>query len=372
MRHVNPPLNIYKKIAISFIILTLVLVVVIFYFTMSYAYVTVYPKQDEVKTDFNFAITENQTGLNPEQGVFMGKIVEQSLDGEKLFVTTGKKSLLGDIVGRVKITNGLSRNQILVATTRLLSPDNVLYRLKERVEIPAQGKTEVNVYADNPSLPLAKAETKFTIPGLSPSVQTLVYAQAIQDFKANGQEVTAISQEELDKAVTDFSQELAQQAIKNEDTSKTNVLSKEIIDKTFDHKAGDEVLNFNLKLKIKVTGVIFDNTDIKNFALKSLTSQVPPDKQLISSDVDSLIYNIDKIDFKNKLAQLKSFISGIMIIGENSPILQPDKLARLNAVDAVSYLQTFDSIERAKISFFPSWVKKMPYFEDHIIIKIVK
>lgn len=372
MRHVNPPLNIYKKIAISFIILTLILVVVIFYFTMSYAYVTIYPKQEQVKTDFNFAISENPTALSPDQGIFAGKIVEQTTEGEKLLITTGKKTVSGDIVGRVKITNGLTKNQTLVATTRLLTPDDVLYRLKERVEIPAKGTAEANVYADNPSLALAKAETKFTIPGLSPSVQTLVYAQALQDFKASGQEIFAISQAELDKAVADFSQELAQQAIKNEDTSKTSVLSKEVIDKKFDHKVGDEVLNYNLKLKIKVTGVIFDNTDLKNFALKSLNSQVPNDKQLLSSDVDKLIYNIDKIDFKNKLAQLKSTISGITIISENSPILQHDKLARLSADDAVSYLQTFDSVERAKIAFFPSWVKKMPYFVDHIVIKIVQ
>jgi hypothetical protein len=370
--HVNPPLSIYKKIAFSFIVLTLVLIGVIFYFTLSYAYITVYPKQEQLNTDFKFVIVENQDAVNAEEGIFQGKIINQEIEGEKLFVTSGQKQLQGDIVGKVKLTNELTKSQILVATTRLLTADGVLFRLKNRVEIPAKGTVEADVYADDATKPLALAGTKFTIPGLSESLQKLVYAEAQQDFKASGQFVAAISQEELDKAVTEYSEELAQQIFKDEESSLTKILNKEIVTKSFNRQAGEEVLNFTLKLKIKVSGVIFDDKEIQAFALKSLEGLVPTDKQLMATSTDKLIYEIEKVDFNNKLAQLKSSVSGIVIISENSPILAKDKLIKLNLNEIKAYLENFDQIENVKIAFFPSWLKKIPRFEDHIIIKIVQ
>jgi ribosomal protein L21E len=37
-----------------------------------------------------------------------------------------------------------------------------------------------------------------------------------------------------------------------------------------------------------------------------------------------------------------------------------------------SYLKTFEEIDNVDVTFFPSWLKKMPYFKDHIIIKIAQ
>ena len=370
--HINPPLSIYKKIALTFIILAVILIGVIFYFTLSYAYITIYPKQEQVKTDFNFVIVEDEKGVNPLAGIFAGKIVDQTFEGEKLLLTTGTKQLAGDIVGKVKITNGLSKNQTLVATTRLLSPDGTLYRLKNKVDVPANGALETEVYADDSSKPLAKAGTKFTIPGLSANLQKIIFAESLQDFVPSGQLVKAVSQEEMDKALADYEEELAQQAVKEEDSGKIKVLNKEIIAKTFDVKPGDEVLNYHLKLKLKVSGVIFDDKDVKVFAQKSLASQISADKQSVASNSDNLVYEVEKVDLNNKLAQLKSSISGVAIISLNSPILERDKLVKLSFDEIKAYLENFEQIERVDITFFPSWVKKVPYFQDHIIIEIAQ
>ncbi|MCX6743043.1 MAG: hypothetical protein NT116_02285 [Candidatus Parcubacteria bacterium] len=370
--HINPPLSIYKKIALTFIILAVILIGVIFYFTLSYAYITIYPKQEQVKTDFNFVIVEDEKGVNPLTGIFAGKIVDQTFEGEKLLLTTGTKQLAGDIVGKVKITNGLSKNQTLVATTRLLSPDGTLYRLKNKVDVLANGALEAEVYADDSSKPLAKAGTKFTIPGLSETLQKIVFAESLQDFVTSGQSVKAVSQEELDKALADYAEELSQQAVKEEDSGKIKVLNKEIIAKTFDVKPGDEVLNYHLKLKLKVSGVIFDDKDVKVFAQESLASQISADKQSVASNSDSLVYEVEKVDLNNKLAQLKSSINGAAIISLNSPILERDKLVKLSFDEIKAYLENFEQIERVDITFFPSWVKKVPYFQDHIIIEIAQ
>jgi hypothetical protein len=372
-RHaINPPLNIYKKLALSFIVLTAILLGVIFYFTFSYAYITIYPKTQDIATDFNFVIVEDPTAVNSEEGIFLGKLINQIVDGEKTFDATGTKPADKGIVGTVRITNNLSRSQTLVATTRLLTKDNVLYRLKDRVTVPAKGSIEAAVYPDNPNQVLASAGTKFTIPGLSKNLQALIYAEAINDFKPQGQLLKVVLQDDLDKAAASLSAELTQKVLSDSDSGKVNILQKQIISKDFNHKAGDAADNFLLKLKIKVTVIIFDDKPVKDFAIKALASMVPEDKQLAETNSDNLVYEIEKYDFNKKLAQIKSNINGKIIISENSPILEKDKLVKLNVDQIKGYLESFADIQSVDVAFFPAWLKKMPSFSDHIIIKINK
>ncbi len=369
---INPPLNIYKKIALSFIILTLILIGLIFYFTLSYAYINVYPNKQEITTDFNFIVVEDPAAENIEEGIFNGKIVNQTLEGEKNFMTTGTKQKVGDIVGKVKLINNLSRDQVLVATTRLLTPEGILFRLKNRVNIPAGDSIEADVYADDPSKPLAKADTKFAIPGLSATLQEFVYAEADQDFVADGEMVSAISQEELDQAVESFSEELAQQIFAEDDSNKAKILTKEIIEREISNEVGDEVSEYMVNLTVKVIGIIFDEKPVQIFAEKVLEGAVSLDKEIVATNSDNLIYEIEKYDLDNKLAQIKTNIAGVVIISEDSEILDKDKLAKLNFDEMKAYLENFDEIEKVEIGFFPSWLKKVPYFQDHIIVRIIK
>jgi len=371
-RSINPPLSIYKKIALSFIILTIILIVIVFYFTLSYAYITIYPNQEEINTDFNFIIVEDETAQNPEEGIFPGKIVNQTVSGEKTFTTTGTKIVSEDIVGQVKLINNRSVDQPLVATTRLLAPDNTLFRIKNNVTVPANGDLLTEVYPDDSDKNEARALTKFTIPGLSESLQELVYAENPTSFVAEGEEVTAISQEELDKAVDDLAEELSQQIFSEEDAAKIKILSKKVVTSEFSNEVGEQVNDFTLVLNVEIVGVMFDNSQIKSYAQELLESIVSIDKDLIATNSDVLIYEIEKSDLDNKLAQLKSNISGIVIISEDSQILEKDKISNLNFDEIKAYLENFDDIDRVELGFFPGFLKKVPYFQDHIIIRIVQ
>ncbi len=372
-RHaINPPLNIYKKLALSFIVLTVILLGVIFYFTFSYAYITVTPKAQDVATDFNFVIVEDTAAVNADEGIFLGQIVNQTVDGEKIFEATGSKPVSGELVGTVKISNNQSKPQTLIATTRLLTAANVLYRIKNKVVIPAKGSIEADVYPDNASQPLVTSGTKFTIPGLSQSMQQLVFAEAVNDFKAAGQMVKAVSQEDLNNGLAALSDELAQKLFTDSESGKIKILSKEVLEKKFSNKAGDTADKFTVSLKMKVVGAIFDDKPVKDFATKALAGMVPEDKQVINTNSDSLLYEVEKYDLNNKSAQIKSNIKGSVILSENSPILDKENLIKLNNDEIKAYLENFDDIQSVDITFFPAWMKKMPSFTDHIIIRINK
>lgn len=370
-RHINPPLNIYRKIALTFIIVVAVLIGVIFYFTMSFAYVTVYPVSQEVTSDFNFIVVEENTAANTEEGIFAGTIVDQTLEAEKVFPATGSTVLAGDTLGKVKIFNNLSRSQILVATTRLLTPDNILFRIKDRVEIPARGSIDAVAYPDDPTKPLAKAGIKFTIPGLSTSLQEQVYAEAVEDFAAAGQPVTVVSREDLDQSLAGYTDELAQQTVTGLSLNQSKVLKKEVISQEFSNQEGDQVSEFKLKLKVRVTGVIFNQAEVADYSQQLFEGIVPTGKELISSNKDQLLFELEKFDSNNKLAQLKSTVQGTIVVSENNQLFDRDKLKHLSVDELKAALESnSDEIEKVEVKMFPMWLKKMPFFADHILIKI--
>src|SRR5680860_606689 len=179
----SPPLHVYRRIATTFIAITIVLVFVIFYFTLTYAFVSIKPNPQEASYDYNITVTEDESKADLEKGVFAGTIINQEVQAERVFASTGQRSVVSEATGRVVISSTHSRAQPLVRTTRLLTSDNVLFRISESVVVPPGESVEVDVYQDDPEEPVSvKADDKFTIPGLNIDLQEIIYAEALSDF----------------------------------------------------------------------------------------------------------------------------------------------------------------------------------------------
>jgi hypothetical protein len=207
---------------------------------------------------------------------------------------------------------------------------------------------------------------------LSQSLQQFVYAEAIEDFVASGQPVTIVSQEDLDKALTSYTDELAQTAVKDIDSNQSKIFKSEVLGQEFSQKAGDQVSEFKLKLKIQVSGIIFNQEDIDNYSQQVISQIVPEGKELVSNNSGALIYEVEKIDATNHLAQIKSNISGIMVISESNSVFDLEKLKKMSVEELKSSLSGVEGIESVEVKMFPSWLKKMPFFTDHILINVNK
>lgn len=108
----------------------------------------------------------------------------------------------GTAGGDVVIYNEGRSSQPLVATTRFLSEDGVLFRLKDRVTIPPGGRVTARIEADEPGATGDVPAGRWTIPGLPPATQQVVYG--ISEAAMTGGVVldgAPLTQEELDAAV---------------------------------------------------------------------------------------------------------------------------------------------------------------------------
>jgi len=93
----------------------------------------------------------------------------------RVTVERESEEVVGYAKGRVEIVNESGNGQTLVATTRFLSESGVIFRLDERVFVPAGGRVTAAFTADQPGAAGDIPPGRFTIPGLSASAQSVIY-----------------------------------------------------------------------------------------------------------------------------------------------------------------------------------------------------
>jgi hypothetical protein len=133
------------------------------------------------------------------------------------FPATGTASSQTDrATGIATIINTTGNSPTYVATTRLLSKEGVLFRLVETTKIPANGSIDVRVRADQPGAEGDIGPTTFTIPGLSPEQQKLIYAKSDAAMTGgSGVGVKGVSQADIDAAKVELAAKLRAEALAN-------------------------------------------------------------------------------------------------------------------------------------------------------------
>jgi hypothetical protein len=68
-----------------------------------------------------------------------------------------------------------------------------LFRLKQPVDVPANGQVTDEIYTDNTSQDMSIGQTSFTIPGLWSGLQDKIYAQSNAAFTYNNNVAKIVS-----------------------------------------------------------------------------------------------------------------------------------------------------------------------------------
>ena len=366
--------NLYRKIAIRFIVLALILVAIVGYFTFSKLTIVVTPAQDTINDNLTFTV-DGSGNVASQDGTIVGSITHLEEEASSTYPATGDKVSAQQFTGQVKITNNSSRPQPLVATTRLLTADNKLFRIKNSVNIPAGGSVMVNVYPDQPSSDMEIAPTHFTIPGLAANLQTQIYADSADAFSlsADGQKV--ISAADLDKAKTDLSAQLvdkAKQSLSGVNDTDQTYFDSQPTTATFElvkSKVGEVTPQFTAQIKNVVNVIVFKKTDVIGLASKKMAASLTPDKVLASINQDSLVYGLNSYDAAGNTATLNVDYSAQTVTSQTD-FIDKSKLVNLDQDQLTSYLQGIKEVNSFDLKFFPPFIKRAPSLVDRINVEI--
>jgi hypothetical protein len=368
------PLNIYRKIAFSFIILTALLLGIIFYFSFARVTIKVEPREERLSDFLNFDLHDSEESFEFSQKDISGIVKKIRLEEEMTFEASGEEIVGEEIVGEVTIINNNNKNQILVATTRLLTPDNKLFRIKKTVNVPAGGRMKAEIYADDISAAMAIPPSSFTIPGLWAGLQDKIYAKSDESFIYRKKINKYVQKADIDNAAIDLKKRLLEKAkLEFEQSSLYDQIMYELdensIEITMDAKAGNKKEEFRSKAIADVVVIAYNSEKIVNMAKRKLETLVPDNKKLLDFNNANIVFSVDNYNADKGIASISAVFEGKMILEDKRQIIDRNMIVGLNKSQLESYLSDIKEIQAYQVSFSPSFINKVPKLIDRIKIE---
>lgn len=374
----NEARAVYKKIAFSFIALTVILVFAVLYFGFSKVTLVIIPTQEKITDSASLTIIDKDSSTALGQGEIQGVVRQVPVEQSRTFTASGKEILGEEVSGKVTIINNYMKNQPLVASTRILSQDNKLFRLKNTVNVPAGGKVEVAVYADEAKPDMAIGPSRFTIPGLWAGLQDKIYALSQAPMVYNEKVKYIIQQSDIDKAVSELKNDLlanAKQEINlayQEYDQSILQVDNNSVNQEVQGKVGEEKENFTVKMKTKVTVVAFKSNDVFTQAEAKLAATLADDKQIVEFIKPDTTYSLGSLDLTQGTASVNVNFDAKVTLKDTAGIIKKNNLAGLSEAQLKAYLNSLPEVSGYEINFFPSFIRKMPNLVDRIEIVIKK
>jgi len=372
-------LHLYRRLVWKFVVLVLFLAALVAYFSFSTLTVTITPNGETLNDNLFLLINKNgsqeNTAVNDPREVIAGEIKEIETKVEKTYPASGEEFSGEEIIGQVKIINNYTKSQALVATTRLLSPENKLFRIKNAVNVPAGGEETVAIYVEKPSQDLAIGPTTFIIPGLWLGLQDKIFARSDKGFVYQQKIKKYIKPSDLEQATRDINDLLITTAKADKelvggenwlyDTSRSATIE-------INAKTGEFKDDFVVKAEGKIIAVSFSRKDVAELATARLNLLVPDEKELVDFKAEDIVYNLESYDAVTGVAVVKASFTGAMTPKSDSEIIDRDKLVNLTKDQIDNYLKDFPEIKKYELKFSPAFIKKAPSLVDRIKIKINK
>jgi hypothetical protein len=278
-----------------------------------------------------------------------------------------------------QIVNNYIKNQPLVATTRLLSADNKLFRLKDTINVPAGGSVEAEIYADQPSAEMAVGPGKFTIPGLWAGLQDKVYGESSEAVVYRQKKQSVIEQIDIDSGTKDLKEQLKNK-VESEAVAAYKEKYKQVLFKfdensitvTTDGSAGEEKENVNIKLTAKVLVVAFNDDASKKLAEQKMKSSIADNQELVEFNQDKITYSLSSADVANGTAAVEASFEGRALPKAGASLVDKQKLVGLSGDQLNQYLASLPEVASFEVKFSPDFFKRAPYSADRIIVELKK
>lgn len=366
--------NPYRRIALSFILAAAAVTGLIFYYTLGRAVIVL-----ELEAETEVLETNIITQLSPDGDNLPSVILTAEKNLTKTYRARGTGAKDDKASGTVTIINNSNSAQTLIATTRLLSSNNILFRINKQVTVPAGGSTSVEVVADKAGDDSQITEsTKFTIPGLNTALQQKIYAESkdplIRREKAGGK----ILASDIEDARNNLKELITQQALAEmrellpTDKREYSVVYKTEITKATSSEAAESVVSeFDFDMAAKVSAIFYEANKLREVALATLNSQTADTgKQVLSLDEQSLAITITNIAPNDQSADLTVKFLGHVSWKDVTKIINKDNLLGRTQAEVENYFSAFPGVKSVEVKLSPFWVTSVPTIADHIELNI--
>ncbi len=364
----NQPVRLYKIIALTFLVVAIVLFGLVI--VLSSKRVTINIVSTTTPIDIKTKVNVNDSGA---PGTIQGKLEISVLGTTQLFEPSGTRQEDGIASGKVSIRNTRNVSQSLVATTRLMTSDGLLFRLKDKTTVPAGGSVEAEVYADKTGVSGNIGPTRFTIPGLSAELQSEVYAESKESMMGGVKNVGVISDSDMEKAKKIILQRLIERGrveMGNKYSNFEVLFSSSGDIYKVSNDVGSEVNQFSVSATTTVVGIFYDKQKVREVAVGLLNEKVADTNETVKpGDVEPTVLLIS-YDDKSGASVVEVVYSGVATLNIDSPELAKEAFYGKTKEEVRRQLLKLDHVKSVEVLFSPSWVRKVPHIEDHVTVVV--
>jgi hypothetical protein len=382
-----------------FVLGAVILVLVVFGLAvlLPQAQITVYARSEPIMRDLEVSVDKNTRSINSSNLTVPGIAISREISHTKNFPATGVKLAGNKATGQVQLFNFTKNTLTLRAATTTLVVDGKKYSftkdvtgLRPTARIGQGGEQEIDQSSLIPPVSIVAqevganfnigADLRLTIQNAALG-QADVYAETAGNITGGSStETKVLSQADIDKATQTMQDELgplAEEELKaagQQDVSLRilpNAVKSEVLAKTANKEVNDEVPDFDMTIIAKVTGVGFNEEDVKNLVLEKINSVLSEDKYLLEDGRQELTATFKTVNIDNGTGVLAVHFETIAAYRvENTNLSRI--LAGKDAVEIQEILLTKPEIDRVDVTFSPFFVKKAPRFNGKIFIKTVQ
>lgn len=375
------PLVLYRRIALAFIIVVVAVLLIVMYLSTMQATIHIKP----IAKDFSSDLIVHLSASPIDDTEIHGAVLAGTINKTKTFEpsTTGAKQVDGISTGTVTLTNKTNASQALIATTRLLSSANVLFRIDKNVVVPAGGSVDVAVHADKPGAAGDVEPGHFTIPGLTVPKQAVIFADSKETFTGGVQTVAVVSKEEIQKSIDVLKDEITNDA-KDMLRAQANVgfsggagpgsawdgeiFTSDVISQKASIEPDTESKSYDVTETVTITGVFYDRAALKQLFSQHLYDGLGQGQDFAGTKIDDMKVTIDQYDAAQKAASLHAHLDGKMIMTRTNKALDVGRFVGMSADEVNKTLVGDGTAESVKVDFYPFWLNRIPRLKDHVNI----
>jgi len=371
--------KLYRKIIITGILLVIILGILVVHYSFSKAFITISPEFSDHDISFSAQIVDpEQSDLNIDENDYLiGRKLETVITQSGTFTPSATTTKGDKASGIITIHNEYSKDQTLIATTRLLTPDNKLFRLTETVTVPAGSQIDVKAKADETGDQYLIGPSSFIIPGLWEGIQDKIYGkssvgmtyqeetQNIITAETINNAITSLKEQILDKAIAEFEPQLTA----NEFINKSALIVQEIRRST-SAVIGDDESSFDVELELAIKTLTYDE--------QKLLTKIENDISVLAEQNQGLI-NFSDNDINVTISENEEIVNGVigLIQGKYkiqlaNPNIDLEQIKGKTPAEAVQYLTNLSGVSTASITLTPFWLKTIPNLDNHIKVILNK
>ncbi len=359
------------------------------YFILPKAEVKLEPKKDLLTFDIAVYANTQTTRVDFSNNTIPGELLESSVELAENFISSGREVREEKARGNIIVYNEFSSSiQTLVENTRFISQDGKLFRSVKTVVVPGASIEEGKIVPSSIEIEVVGAEagedynvgpSTFSIPGFKGTPKyTAFYGKSSGSIEGGFiGEVEVVTEEDIESANEIFRQALLEK-VREDFRNKTpqdfilldDAVEEEITELVSDKEAGDVAKSFTLSGKARVIGFVFDANDVSLLIEETIQGRMSPEKELLA-DTKKLVYKEVEIDVEaEEMTLLVGVEEWIATRVDESEIIEAIRGKSLEEVR--EYLASHPSLDSARVTFSPFWIKRVPRAADKIKIEVVK